>query len=474
MQRTAEEYYAADVLAASTDEPTGWTKLQTIIVVLVGVAFSAGVLLELGPLNGIPEMSKWEWPWRHLGVIKTALAFLAPFLAICWVVRRSEKNAARLRVWLLLTVLVLSNFGLQVGGVLADPRGFGLFEKIVASPKATSYYTDALAIGSVPQFLSAFHQLKLHNHASTHPPGPILFYYVFVQLFGPSAGALIGGCAVGLAGSLGILVLYRFAGLWTRDERTRILASAFYALLPALVVFFPEFDQSYPILAMLMIILWAKALAPSARHACYLGAILFVTFFFVYNLVAAGAFLAFYAMYWLWRERGRTSAYVTLLTASTLAWSVCVGLYVALWGVTGYNPIAAFRHALVTQAKIADYLGRSYLRCAIYDPYDFAMGAGVIAVVIVLFYLKNNLYPLQAKRTEVVLTVIGLATIFAVDWSGLLRAETARVWLFLQPLLAVPVALELSRLRGRWLLAIFVLQWWILVCLKAKMSFILP
>jgi hypothetical protein len=61
-----------------------------------------------------------------------------------------------------------------------------------------------------------------------------------------------------------------------------------------------------------------------------------------------------------------------------------------------------------------------------------------------------------------------------VDVSGLLRGETARVWLFLQPLLIVPVAIEISRLRRPWRLAIFAMQWWIVVCIKAKMSFIEP
>jgi len=59
-----------------------------------------------------------------------------------------------------------------------------------------------------------------------------------------------------------------------------------------------------------------------------------------------------------------------------------------------------------------------------------------------------------------------------VDLSGLLRAESARTWLFLQPLLNVPTALELSRANLPWRLSIFAIQWWIVVCLKAKMTFI--
>jgi hypothetical protein len=75
---------------------------------------------------------------------------------------------------------------------------------------------------------------------------------------------------------------------------------------------------------------------------------------------------------------------------------------------------------------------------------------------------------------QTVLTVVALATILTVDVSGLLRGESTRVWLFLQPLVIVPVAIELARFPWNWRLAIFSLQWWILVCLRARMSFINP
>ena len=63
---------------------------------------------------------------------------------------------------------------------------------------------------------------------------------MFFKLLGPDTGALIGGCVVGLLASLGVVTMYQFAGLWTPDRRTRLIASAFYALMPSLTVFFPN------------------------------------------------------------------------------------------------------------------------------------------------------------------------------------------------------------------------------------------
>ena len=93
---------------------------------------------------------------------------------------------------------------------------------------------------------------------------------------------------------------------------------------------------------------------------------------------------------------------------------------------------------------------------------------------ILWFYLSKLRDEFKAEPNGAALTIIGLATVLTVDVSGLLRGETARVWLFLQPLLVAPVAVELARARWPWRVSILTMQWWILVLLKAKMSFIEP
>lgn len=102
------------------------------------------------------------------------------------------------------------------------------------------------------------------------------------------------------------------------------------------------------------------------------------------------------------------------------------------------------------------------------------MGAGILALPLVIAYLYRVSREFDLTRQDIALSILGLATILTVDLTGVLRGEAARVWLFLQPLLIVPAALELSRFRGRWRTALFAMQWLILVCLKAKMLFIRP
>ena len=153
---------------------------------------------------------------------------------------------------------------------------------------------------------------------------------------------------------------------------------------------------------------------------------------------------------------------------------MCVGLYAVLWLVGGYDPIASFRHAMANQVILAQETVRPYAPFAMLDPLDFLLGAGVIAAPILCWHLRRVRAAWTVHQMPTALTLIGLATILTIDLSGVLRGETARVWLFLQPLVVVPVALELSTLSRPWKLSLFALQWWILVCLKAEMIFVNP
>jgi hypothetical protein len=74
---------------------------------------------------------------------------------------------------------------------------------------------------------------------------------------------------------------------------------------------------------------------------------------------------------------------------------------------------------------------------------DFLLGAGWIAVPLVVGYAMNRAARPADMRASI-LPWLAVAQIVAVALSGTLRAETARVWLFLLPLLAIPVALELD------------------------------
>ena len=463
--------------APSERDKTALTARQASVILAVGLAFGLGVIYEWGPLNGFFSLTKWEWPWQDLGIIQMGLALLAPFLLIVGVAWSVDRPASRVPMWFWLAALVIASFCFQLFSVLADPRGPERIMQIVSSADATAYFTDALNIHDLRDWMSHFPQANLTGHSKFHPAGPILFYWVFATLFGRDAGAFLGGLAVGLLASFGVVVMYHFAGLWTTDRRVRLVASAFYALLPGLTVFFPEFDQIYPICSMLIMLMFVKALNTSSRwyeYALAMGVVVFIATFFAYNLLTIGVFPVYYGTYWLWREHGSWGAIRNVVRTSALALTAAISLYFLLWAVAGYNAPAAFGHSLANLRGGNELLGRSYKVSVLVDLYDFMLGAGIIAVPILWFHLRKLGDEFKANPSGAALTLIGLATILTVDLSGLLRGETARIWLFLQPLLVAPVAVELARVRWPWRLSILTLQWWILVLIKAKMSFIEP
>ena len=467
-----------DAVARPEQDKLALTTQQAGVILAIGLLFGLGVIFEWGWINGFSRLAKSGWPWQDLGTIPMGLALLAPFLLIAAVLWGADRDTPRVPLWFWLTALVVANFCLQLFSVLADPRGADRIPQIVMSESATSYFGDALNIHRLGEFLSHFDRAALHGHSTTHPAGPILFYYFFARMFSPEVGALLGGCSVGLIASLGIIVMYAFAGLWTSDRRVRLLASAFYALLPALTVFFPELDQIYPIFSMLIILTFVKALNATSgwyRYALASGAMLFIATFFAYNLLTTGAFLFYYGIYCLFRVAPRVSkGILTFLRATAVALIATVSLYLLLWAATGYNAPASFRHSLVQQDATARWLDRPYHVFVFADLYDFALAAGMIALPILYFYLRGLRDEFKDNPDGAALTLIGLATVLTVDLSGLLRGETARVWLFLQPLWVAPIAIELARARRSWRFAILAMQWWLLVLIKAKMSFIEP
>jgi hypothetical protein len=71
-----------------------------------------------------------------------------------------------------------------------------------------------------------------------------------------------------------------------------------------------------------------------------------------------------------------------------------------------------------------------------------------------------------------VTALAALAAPIIVALTGLLAAETARVWIFLMPLVAFPAALELARWRLRERVAVYVLLFGGAIAVYANAAFI--
>ena len=148
-----------------------------------------------------------------------------------------------------------------------------------------------------------------------------------------------------------------------------------------------------------------------------------------------------------------------------------VVLHGVLWLTTGYQPIQSFLHALSAQEVELVEIERPYAAAVVFDPYDFALGAGILPVLLLGLYLRRAHKAADEDRGGSVLALVGVLGILAVDLSGLVPGETSRVWLFLQPWVVLPAAMELRKWAPGPRNAVLFLQWGIVVVLKCTMIF---
>jgi hypothetical protein len=257
-----------------------------------------------------------------------------------------------------LAILVCAMFCVDFGGVIAKsgPNPFPWLEQVTKSQLDTSYYADALRLRVQPHWISTFQNQELYLHSSTHPIGPVLFYAVLIDWFGPEKTTIAAPILIAVMSSLTVFAMYFCSGVWTRKRGDRLLLCALWSICPAVGLIFPEFDQIYPALTMVMLASAIHAIERDLRFGILMGTGLFVSTLFAYNLLVLGTFFVIIAAGYLWRKGWKRDAAYRVIGAVLLTLLVFVGMHAAFSQATGYHPIASFQHALHTQKLIESIL----------------------------------------------------------------------------------------------------------------------
>ena len=441
-------------------------KLAPLVIITGASAFLA-IYFHLPYVNGFPGV--WMWKWKDASLLFHALVMAPSLMLALGGLRLAalEKNIAAPLIFFALALLYS-----QVAGTYLFAGDISFIKQVVQSHHATGYFTDAAKIVDLGQFLETFHRQKLTLHSTTHPAGPIIFYYIAISIFGPETGAYVGGALIGFVAALGVFMVYLLAGLWTEKPLPRLVACGLYSLLPGLVVFFPTFDQVYPVLAMMMIYLWRRSFDKPWVGAA-LGTVLFLMLFFAYNLLVIGAIMVMMAAAWILGAEDQSRARERIIVAGAVAVGVWAASFLLLNLLSGYDPALAFQNALRAQRKILTFVPRPYFPSLMYNITDFALGAGYMAIVLFAAAVWKALKDQKPTLDANAMTIICAAQLLIVNFSGLLPGETARVWLFMQPLVIIPAGLALARFPWPWLAAVFTLQWLVMMAVRANLTFII-
>jgi len=441
--------------------------MVSFLIAAFGLAFIYLLNRHVTPVNG-PHY--WFWPWGNIGFFRVAGYCTGPLCLYCTAIYYIDGTQRNLPPIIL---LILSNFLFQLMAISSGPFSYKMIHLIVSSPNATSYFTDALNIGDPLAWMRYFGLQPLSLHSHTHPPGPIIFYYVFIRLFGRYYGAYIGALVIGLLASLSIAMIWYLLSLLELDRRERLMICAYYSLIPGPILFFPEFDQVYPLFFLTMLYFWEKALRTGLLRYLFLFAVsMFVSFFFAYQLLTVGIVVVLLSMYFVRRSRDKRSALKRIMANGVLSICLFLCIHLVLYISTGHNSFIPFHRALENQAHATFDPPRPYYSTVLTDPYDFFLGAGYIALPILISFVWRRIGKFSVSDTRLAYSYIGLISIAILDFSGLLRCETARVWLFLQPLLIIPVGIELGYFKKWAQYFMLFLLFIIMISVKGNMWFI--
>jgi hypothetical protein len=434
--------------------------LRSLICVAAASAIFVAIWSRRFRLNGT-DYHRWVWRespggWRYALFAGLSLPF---FAAQCLIRRRPHRSAVALALMMLTSASLMGAMII----LQQQPASLGGITRVIESPIHFGYFYDAerlLEKGISPaQTLADYPRLcgSFSLHPRIKPPGPILLNSLVISLFGPERpGELAIAILIGLCAAASIPAVYFFVSEFTGDVESALAAASYFALCPALLLMFPQFDQCYALLTAALAIIWRRALA---RNSAYLagqfGLIFAMALLFTYLPAVLVIFFGGYAL--IRRSQGE-AAWHGIARLTIVAMICFAAFYAVLWLATGFNPINSFRACWANQAlnmrlmQSLGYLPRLWPGTTPGDFKDFALGSGWISYLIAAMFF---VHVTAARRRVLILAALCLGQVIAVGLLGLIRCETTRVWIFMLPLLMLPVGVELARWRFAWRLGVY-------------------
>jgi hypothetical protein len=445
----------------------------------VTLLFLIVVIKRLLPL-GVPGEGQWVWAYRD--TVAPVFTFGLPLLVFMGVIavwayvwEQSEKKALR-GAFVALIFFVVGACALRASIQKINtnppeiPEAFYVGWTIV-SRVSTTYFADALTVGSVPEFLRTFPERMRQSdwHGKTHPPGTILFFYLVDRWLHQSpnvAGALMrwmgwqaweevsagrelvqgrtgvrlddtslvaaaaAGYLLPMLGCWGLMPLFQL----TRrlfDDRTAWALALLWLVVPSLDLFFPVVDQIYLTLAIVVLWLLGEGLArPCGRFTAAAGIALSFGLFMTFS------FLALLAVCVLWiglatlRQRD-----VMLRRLAVFAVGLLLPM-VVLYLLFGLNMLTVLQIALTAHGGVTERRIRSVWMVVNLMDFFMLLGLPITLFFMVSFFHHVKKFRAASANQRSVADALLLAyviTLLLLNVSGVVRGEVGRIWMFLTP-----------------------------------------
>lgn len=357
--------------------------------------------------------------WRVPQAYQLGLVFLyGAAVALLW--KWLSKPAAPL------ALLLMAGLGLSVLSNLLHGVRFGLdFPTATSGDGGIEYFHDAIAIPGPLWLLERYNavQFELLEHSRTHPPGPVLLYWVLHVLLGSPALISIAISAI----SLGLLLPYarRLLRLTFGDEPPGALL--LLALLPALLVYGLAVVDA-PIAGLFLATLVHFVDDRRRLHWLPAGSFLFLSLFFTFGALFLLPVLAGFELV----RRKRVTRFAATLVVAVVLLSV---LRVAF----GFDWLRAFFQASAIEND------KGFLLLAAPEQYLWYRLGSVAEIALFftpflwLLWWRGWASLRRGSPDAAALAWLGPASLAGVLLAGALKiGEAARVCLFILPYLFLP------------------------------------
>ena len=329
-----------------------------------------------------------------------------------------------------------AGLGLAVLSNLLNGWRFGIdYPTATLGDSGIEYYHDAILIQGPLWFLSRFNaiQFELLEHARTHPPGPVLFYYCLYRLLRDPGLISIGVTAV----SIGVALpsLRRLLVLVFGDAPSSALF--LYLILPANLVYGLAVVDA-PIAALFLATL--VCFIDDERRGTWVAAACLLALSLCFTFGALFLLPVFFGAEWLKNKR---------VTRSLLVMSLGALLVFSLKPLFGYSWLASFLRASAMENEKGFLLfaePRRYLWYRLGSVAEILLFFSPIACWLMVRGWRGLS---RAAPRAAALAWLGPLSLGLMLLSGAMKiGEAARICIFILPYLSLPVAAALRELRA--------------------------
>jgi len=438
------------------------------IISIISFLYFLAIGTDIIPYIRGPAPYPPDWRWEYY-FVNTLSRIWFPLFVIGLIfflftkITNFHKNNSENK---LIFILILLNFLLQMALLYYSRSGISVLLHRIINPDLNGYFTAALSIDSFSGFLQNFNKnvLSLPMHAQGHPPGAIIFFWLInkiayflpntdfiFKIFAPhhsdvrslwnmlqsyqKLGAIIAGFLIPFLSSITLVPLY-YVTKYIYGKEAGINSIFLYSFIPSILLFIPINDVFLPLFSTISLFLFLKGINENNRVLIFFGGLI-LSFGIFFSLSLLPIIFMFFILFLIsFYRRKMLFTLISLLLGGQFLLGFLI-LPILLFVFFKFNFIEV---GITITSGLPQF--RAYNIWVLYNLYDFFVFSGVPILIIfqvMMKYLFVNLINWRWSNIDDYFIAF-LFMLCMLNFSGVVRGETARIWIPFVPFLVVIVA----------------------------------